>query len=241
MTTYNKLLISGSSVTAGTSDLVAAQATPQTWTHFLLSSIKPTIFCNLAIPGCGNTAIAKNLIYTLEAKIEYTPNDTVVIFNIAPLDRVDIMCDIDHPNANKYFSWAHDLGFGWITNGSFIARIPPFNGIIEKNMGFDAVVNYNALEIVGLVTYLESRGYNFHFMLDNINILADAPNYLVNFLNSKTKHWIQFDECRALREYCQDKQLMADTEHPNLEGHQLIADAVMQHLTDRKLVPGEKL
>ena len=232
MTTYNKLLISGSSVTAGTSDLVEAQNTPQTWAHFLLSSIKPTIFCNLAIPGGGNISIAKTLIYTLETKLEYTPNDTLVIFNIAPLDRVDIMCDIDHPNANKYFSWAQDLGFGWITSGSFISRIPPFKGIIEKNMGFDAVVNYNALELVGLITYLEGNGYNFYFMLDNISILADAPNYLVNFLNSKIRHWIQFDEHLSLREYCQDKQLMADSEHPNLQGHQALAQQVQQHIAN---------
>jgi hypothetical protein len=232
MNTYTNLLVAGSSVSAGTSDRTAAIHTPQVWPHFLLQALDSKVFCNLAMPAGGNISIAKNLIYVLTTKPEYTANDTLVIFNIAPMDRFDIMCDIDHPNANQHFSWAKAIGFSWITSGSFVAKTLPFNGSIEKNMGFDAIVNYNALELIGLITYLEDRGYNFHFMFDNASILEDAPGYLITFLNSKTRHWIQFNEHPTLREYCQAKHLMLDTEHPTLQGHQALAQQVQQHLNE---------
>jgi hypothetical protein len=230
MTTYNNLLVAGSSVTAGTSDKTMALTDPQVWPHFLLSALRSNIFCNLAMPAGGNISIAKNLIYTLETKPEYTPADTLVVFNLAPLDRFDVMCAVDHPNANQHFSWAKDFGFNWITSGSFTAKTPPFNGILEKNMGYDAIVNFNALELIGLITYLEDRGYHFHFILDNCSILTDAPTYLTDFLQAKKRHWVNFDNHLALREYCQSHNSMIDNEHPTVAGHQLVSQQLEQHL-----------
>ena len=208
MRKFEKLVISGCSFSAGTSDIYMAVSQPTTWSHFLLPKTNSEIFVNLAIPGGGNIAAGYNIVYLLETKESFTSNDTLILFNITGLDRVDTMCYCDHPQANSSFSWNQDFGFGWITEGGFThGRFwrdggLPFKRLLQKNMGLDQIITVNSLSIINTITYLEANNFQYAFMLMDQYIETAAPDFLKRFLDNRSAHYITFDGVSNIYEYC---------------------------------------
>ena len=237
MRKFEKLVISGCSFSAGTSDIYMAVSQPTTWSHFLLPKTNSEIFVNLAIPGGGNIAAGYNIVYLLETKESFTSNDTLILFNITGLDRVDTMCYCDHPQANSSFSWNQDFGFGWITEGGFThGRFwrdggLPFKRLLQKNMGLDQIITVNSLSIINTITYLEANNFQYAFMLMDQYIETAAPDFLKRFLDNRSAHYITFDGVSNIYEYCkQNTWLKKDQFHPSHEGHSAIADFVYRHI-----------
>ena len=237
MRKFEKLVISGCSFSAGTSDIYMAVSQPTTWSHFLLPKTNSEIFVNLAIPGGGNIAAGYNIVYLLETKESFTSNDTLILFNITGLDRVDTMCYCDHPQANSSFSWNQDFGFGWITEGGFThGRFwrdggLPFKRLLQKNMGLDQIITVNSLSIINTITYLEANNFQYAFMLMDQYIETAAPDFLKRFLDNRSAHYITFDGVSNMYEYCKQNSLLGwDQFHPSREGHSAIADFVYRYI-----------
>ena len=235
MKKFEKLVISGCSFSAGTSDMHLAAGRPTTWSHFLLPKISPKIFVNLAMPGGGNIAAAYNIVYLLETKKFFTSNETLVLFNITGLDRFDTICYKDNAYANSSFSWNQDFGFGWITEGGFAhgrwSTQMPFKGMLHKNIGMDQLITFNSLSIINTITYLEANNFQYAFMLMDQHVETDTPDFLKRFLNNRSAHYITFDGISNMHEYCkQNTWLKKDQFHPSHEGHSAIADFVYQHI-----------
>ena len=214
------LVVAGSSFSVGTSDKQDARRNPITWSHLLLKEYDPEIYVNLAIPGAASSSISSNLIYFLETKKYINNNETVVIIDFSELDRYDVMCQVGHPNANPFFSWNNDLGFDWLTEGSFPVKKPPFNGAIQLNAGFEAVVLTSQLAILNCITYLESRNFTYRFMLTHNWIFDDSPQWFQDFLKKHSKNWITFDDCIGMHEYgLKNKVLHTDNYHLSMKGN----------------------
>ena len=223
-------IVAGCSFSAGTNDKELAINCPTTWSHFLLKKLNPTFFYNLAIPKSGNYSISTNLIYLLESKNHINPENTIIGINFTGLDRIDNMCSQDHPNANRDFSWDHDFKFGWITEGTFITRSQPYNGILQKNIGFEQTKITNCIFIIQCISYLEARNFNYFFMLMNDTII-DAPSWFTNFLNSHKDKWITFDNNQNMHEFSKSKNLLVnDTFHPLPSAHKLMAEHISNKL-----------
>lgn len=184
----------------------------------------------MAIPGGGNQQISNNLIYLLESKKHLEPKNTLIGINITGLDRFDLMCPIDHPDANKYFSWQQDFGYGWITEGSFCNSAPPFNGKLQKNIGIEQLILYNCLAIIQCFSYIELQGFRYFFMLMDNNILKDSPEWFKNFVLNNS-HFVKFDQVNNMHDFAQQqKELSTDGFHPSKNGYKMIAQQVKDFL-----------
>jgi hypothetical protein len=156
----------------------------------------------LAIPGGGNQQINNNLVYLLESKKYIEPKNTLIGINITGLDRVDLMCPIDHPDVNENFSWQQDFGFGWINEGSFCNYTPPFNGKLQKNIGIEQVILYNCLAIIQCFSYMELQGFKYFFMLMDNDILKDSPAWFKNFV-LHNNHLVRFNQVNNMHDFVQ--------------------------------------
>lgn len=227
-----RLITTGCSFTAGASGTDATN-NPQTWSHFYLKVLQPNLFVNLAMPGAGNFAMSKNLTYFLETKQDYTPDNTQIIFNITGFDRVDTMCSVDHPNANQWFAWAQDVEHNWISE-RFVNDGAPFNGLLQKHMGFDQIKRLGALSVIDAIMYLEQREFNYYFMFMDNEAHADSPEFLIKFLENRSDRWIQFDHQIGMHDYCKEfGMLINDNFHPDLQGYEMIANFVNQHIKEK--------
>jgi hypothetical protein len=231
-------ITAGCSFTAGTSCIDQAKKNPVTWAHYLLSTVMPKFFYNLAIPGGGNQQLVDNLIYLLETKKYIDPQNTLIGINITGLDRIDTMCAIDHPNSNKNFSWANEFNYSWITEGSFINKSLPFNGALQKNVGLTQIQLTNCLSIVKCFSYLEKHGFNYFFMIMNDNIISDSPAWFNSYLlEQKTNSYIKFNDCYSMHSFAKSQNLLEkDNFHPDKNGNQLIASKIVKFLFDKKLI-----
>jgi hypothetical protein len=237
MKQFEKLVVSGCSFSACSSNIENGIMYPTTWSQFLLPKINPNIFVNVAMNAGGNFAAGYNIVYLLETKNFFmsndaVSNDTLVLFNITGLDRFDSMCYKDSPHANNSFSWNKDFGFGWITQGGFgHGPRPPFNGLLQKHMGMDQIITTNSLAIINTITYLEANNFQYAFMLMNQHIETAAPDFLKRFLDNRSAHYITFDGISNMYEYCEQNSLLGyDQFHPSREGHSAIADFVYRHI-----------
>lgn len=236
MTDTVYLVNAGCSFTAGTSDMCQAKTNPQSWGHFLLSKIEPRIYINLSMPGGGNRQTADNLTYLLNTKPEITPSNSLILFNISGLDRIDTMCSIEHPDANKNFSWSKDFGFGWITEGGFVSTKAPFRGSLQKNMELEQIRLSSCLAIIQLLAFLELKKFRFGFMTMHDRIFDECPEWFKTVIFEHYYHnYMRFGEVLSMHEFAKSKNLLAsDGFHPNLEANQLVADMVYQTLIDNK-------
>ena len=235
MKQFKNLVVSGCSFSAGSSDsdIHYASDNPHTWSHFLLPKINPKTFVNLAIPAGGNIASGHNIVYLLETNKCFTASDTLVLFNITGLDRLDTMCYDDHSSATPYFQWNKEFGFGWLTEGTFCSAGPftPFKGMLQKNIGLPQIITLNSLAIVNTITYLEANNFQYAFMLMDQKIKWDSPDFLKKFLDNRSAHSVTFNGISNMHEYCKQNCLLKNDQfHPNQEGHSAIADFVYQHI-----------
>ena len=219
-------ITAGSEFTAGTSDIELAKENPTAWPHFLLPILTPEFFVNLAIPESGNFSTINNLIYLLETKKHIDPADTLIVIGFTGLARLDIMCAVDHPNANQHFSWDIDLEFGWITNLDFTQKVVPFNGILQKNMGVEQIEKLNCLSVVQGLSYLEANNFNYFFILMDEYILIDSPDWFKSFLTQRQSKWIKFNQYQTMHEFIRANNSNRAVCHLSVDDHRSIADLI---------------
>jgi hypothetical protein len=235
----NKILGGGCSFTTGTSNYNIACTTPSTWLDFLVSELNFEVFANLAIPGAGNLSTSVNIISFLEKfkKYHFNNKETLVIFNITALDRIDTMCPVEHPDATTCFSYDKVLEYGWITEGSFLTKRPPFNGALQKNIGYDQVRLLNEYAIINLISYLKCNEYDFRFMaMDYKQTLDQSTPTFKSFLKDFDDNFIKFDGL-SMYEFCKkQKNLSDDRFHPSTQGYKIISEKILSNLLETKVL-----
>jgi hypothetical protein len=206
-------------------------ASLNSWPTQLQKNITSLNCINIGVSGAGNYTIGTNIVYFLELEKKYNSTNTTVIFNISDLDRIDTMCSVDHPNANKYWAWDKQLGFNWINQGGFTGQEPPFNGMLQKHMGIEQIIKVNCLSIIQCISYLELNNFNYYFMLLSDQICKDSPTWFNEFLEERRDKWITFDNHQSMYSYAlANNQIDTDGFHPSSKGQKLIAQKVKEKL-----------
>lgn len=231
--TNHRLITTGCSFTAGSSDLAQAIAEKNTWVHYLLEPWQIKILVNLAIPGGGNIASSFNLKWFLMNHKEFSCDNTTILFNLTGLGRYDLLVDPDHPDANQHFSWANYCGFSWITSGGFVNKNPYFL-TIQQNSGYENFVKLNQMAIIDLFTFIELHNFKYAFMcMDNDILNRDKNDFFSEFIDKRQDKLIKFKNYH-MHEYCRANGLLADDGfHPGTKGYQEIANHVIDYFDQK--------
>lgn len=188
------------------------------------------------MPGAGNQAIALNLIHWLENHSEITADTTTIIFNISEFDRIDMPCDYNHPNANKHFPLEDEFGFKWLTQ-NFVESQPPFNRLLQQNLGYDQIMFLNGMAIISLINYIENNRYNYRILMlkDFIHKKDLAPQFVQDFLQSKKDTIVNFDNHWGMHEFCKFNGLLSEDKfHPSQQANHLMAQHINEHLLTQR-------
>jgi hypothetical protein len=167
----------------------------------------------------------------------FAPENTLILFNITGLERIDIMVPKDHPHINDGCSWARLFDFAWLTSmgwfgsdhvspiGILSGHSKPLLDSLQKNQGYEQVVLSNCLSIVNFIESLKAKRYRFCFMIMDDRILEDSPKWFRDFLEAQDASWIRFGEYLSMLSYTKSlkNHLQEDNFHPNHEGSKAIA------------------
>jgi hypothetical protein len=229
----DRFLVSGCSFTTGSSDAGDIHKKMNSWPCPLVVKYNIPIIYNLALSGGGNTSICHNISYVIDTDPVFAPENTLVLFNITGLDRIDLMVQSDHPDINTNGSWHKVFPFAWITSGGWLTgKLKKITDTLQKNLGWDSVIRSNCLNIINFIQRLEADGYRYYFMLMDDQILDDAPDFFINFIKSKTQQWITFNEYLSMHSYGKSLGLLeSDNFHLTLEGNLKIAEIVNNQIT----------
>lgn len=230
---FENLIFAGCSFSTSSSDLSDCSTNAHAWPQYLAQFMSPKIFNNLSMPGGGNKSIAHNLIYYLESKSYLDLEKTFIGFNISGLDRIDTICTVTHPDANKHFSWDKDFGFGWITSGGWTSKKSPFFGVLEKHMGYEQTIIDNCLTVSSLIAFLDFKKVKYRFMLMEDKIYQQGPNWWMQMLR-KNPNLIRPDGLNMFEWSKKNNCLMDDRFHPSDEANQYFAKVIFNSLDFQK-------
>lgn len=236
-TVPDRLLVSGCSFTTSGSDVASLIENVVSWPDPLVKEYNIKIINNLAMQGNGNTSICQGLSYVINSELRHSfpPERTLILFNITGLDRIDLMVPNSHPDINTLGSWHRVFPFAWITSGGWLGQrsgnSKKLIDSLQKNMGWEQVILSNCLTIINLVRSLESLGYRYHFMLMDDQILKDAPEFFVEFIKTKSDHWITFGEHLSMHAYGDSLGVLQDDNfHLSIDGNIKISKVVSQKI-----------
>jgi hypothetical protein len=190
---------------------------PTTWASFLAKKINPDSFVNCAAGSHGNYLISKTLIDMLE-KFNYSPKNTLVVFNISQMARMDVLCDYNTKNFN--IPWPQDiLDYSFLKPRSYEWCRVLYD--LEESRGEDGdveeLVKFNTERLNDLFEYLDNNKYPFVF-----TTLADYTD--LPLVQKYKEHYIQlpgngmFEFASSLDEISEDKF------HPTVEGQYQISN-----------------
>ena len=118
---------------------------------------------------------------------------------------------------------------GWIRRNDLTVSTEQYYTDIMQQ-GAEEISNFNKIAAIQGITYLESRGFDYFFMLMTESIVDSADDYFYKFLNERHQNWVTFDKHRGMYEFVKEQQLATSDGHPSKEGHWLIASHVLEHL-----------
>jgi hypothetical protein len=193
---------------------------PTTWASFLAKKINPDSFVNLATSAHGNYLISKTLIDMLE-KFNYSPKNTLVVFNISQMARMDVVCKYN--TENDYIPWTQD-----ILNYSFLKpKTSKWSKVMhDYEDDITGLITYNTVKLNELFEYLNTNKYPFVF-----TTLADYTELPV--IQKYKEHYVQLPG-NGMYEYAVSMGLLADDGfHPNVEGHYQISNVAYDFICEK--------
>lgn len=198
-------------------------AQPRTWPGFLARRLGITSLVNTAASGHGNLLVAQTLLACIN-RYNYDVADSLIVFNLSDPSRFDLSCDHDHPDADKKnVPWDSQL-----IDYSFVNRQSRTIIDIEKNLGFKSIERMTSDFVCFLLNFLQHKKFDFYFLTMNDCLQTALTPVIDQFKN----HRINLEPGSSMIEYCQRTGtcISADDHHPNLQGHQQIADQVFKHI-----------
>lgn len=198
-------------------------STPRAWASILAKKTQCQSLVNFASSSHGNILISMTLIEALTRYSEYSSENTLVIFNLTDLGRLDIPCSYSHPDRTSDAPWNNTiLPFTFLSNKSKIYST------IAKNIGVEQIEIMSEHAILALLNFLEQRKFNYRFMI----MQEYSKNSNMEGIIDKHRHSLVELPGGSMVNYCiMNKATISKTDmHPNLKGHEMLADIVYNTL-----------
>lgn len=189
-------------------------AQPNTWAGFVAQTLGVNSFINLAAGSHGNALISQTLIWAL-THFDYSPKDTVVLFNISESMRLDIPCEWQHPDRSRFVDWPSDL-----IPYTYLDRSYHSHNTVFKHMGMDQVGRMSNYHLVSLFSFLESKGFRYNFVTMK-NFTKDS--FIGDTIRQYQHRMIKTDPLGFWEWSASRGQLASDGAHPNRDAHQAMA------------------
>jgi len=188
-------------------DIDYGKAEPLSWTSFLAHSMDPDSFTNVAASSLGPLATSKTICDMLD-RFNYQPTDTLVIFNISYLWRLDIQCNF--ADGTFFVPWTND-----ILDYSFLQRFSTEwkKHFVETTL--EKIQEQSLHSLSRLFKYLKSNKYPFVFtLLDNITDISLIQEYKSHLVPLKQ---------HGIHEYCRGiNAISEDNFHPTTQGYHAV-------------------
>jgi hypothetical protein len=199
-------------------------STPGTWAGFLAQKLNVISLINVACQSHGNILTANSILEILN-KFNYDPEDTLIVFNLTDPARLDIPCDTTSLVRSNNISWTDNdtIDHGYMSTPKTIKLV--------KTIGIDAVEKFTSNIVELLFNMLEHRKFEFYFLMMND---YTRHLYLGSIIDKYKTRSITIDPGTGMMEFCQltNNYISTVDEHPNTNGHKLIADIVYKHIND---------
>ena len=191
-------------------DIEFTAAEPMSWASFLAKKIDPDSFTNVAVSGHGNVATNK-VVCDMLKKFAYRPDNTLIVFNVSSVDRLDVVCEYDKGEFSKP-PWGND-----IIDYSFLKP----RGSEWKQQLLDTTIEVIEQQSVDslyqLFDYLTKFEYPFVFTLmkdyTDLSVIQQYRDHLVPMPGNG-----MYEFCKGINGLSNDKF------HPSTNGHQAVAE-----------------
>jgi hypothetical protein len=195
---------------------------PMTWAGMLAQRLNVSSLVNMAAVGHGNIAIANNILALLQ-RFAYSPNDTLIAFNISDPGRLDIPCEFESPDKSIVCTWGADvLPFSYMSIKHDIVNR------CRKFMGIDHVETFTTNSLLGMMSFITRQGYQFRFMTMKNYYQHPAVNTLLQEFQSQ---YIDLEHGHGMAEFVEHLGLNSqDGFHPDPAGHVLLTDTILRTL-----------
>ena len=200
-----------------------AVSQPASWASIVAQLLNVQSFVNLAASSHSNTLVANTLRYVLQ-NFNYSPENTLVLFNCSIATRLDIPCEFDHPDASNFIPWDKTL-----FPHSYLDRDCKIYKTFEKNIGIDTIKSIGYTQIDFLFNWLEANKYQYYFLLTDTEDLKD-PEFL-KIVESRRDRLIEINPGIGMWEYGQiSGNNTVNNYHPDAVGRQDIALQVVKYV-----------
>ena len=199
-------------------DISYVANTPRSWASFIAKELAVKSFVNFAASGHGLCLINKTIQDAIK-KFHYTPENTLVAFNITSLDRLDIVCDWNNADRCNYIPWSKD-------HFDYTYAKPQCDLWKQKflNIDINDVEQASLDALDDLFTFLENRHFSYVFtMMDDYTHLPQ--------IKSRLSQAVLLSPGIGMAEFAQKEGLLDnDNRHPSVPGHQQISLQVIEKI-----------
>lgn len=200
-------------------------AVPNTWVSWIAKKIQSSSFVNLASGSHGNILIAHSIIELL-SNFNYSPDNTLILFNLSNFYRYDVPCDFSNFNASPWVSWSSNI----IPYTFYNMRSKKHKSLI-KEIDETTIQNITANHVNFLFNFLSNNQYKFYFLM--MEDYFQSSLKIKNVISKFRDHLICLDKNNNMMEFCLKNNItVSETDHhPSKLGHEIISDIVHQHIT----------
>ena len=196
---------------------------PGSWAGIVAQQLKVKSFVNLAAESHGNYYIMQTFVDFL-SRHQYPIDQTLAIFNVSEPSRLDLPCSQDHPDRCNYVSYGNDiLPYSW-----FKAPSRTHNSF-RKNIGIEQAQAMSRVSLITLFAFLEQLGLRYLFITMH-DYREDAD---IGSVIKQNHNRIDLVPGNGIVEFGTLTGLLKDEVHPNLSGHDLIAQQVLAEIHQR--------
>jgi hypothetical protein len=196
---------------------------PKSWASFLAKKINPDSFVNVASPGHGNHLVSKTIVDCLE-KFNYRSDNTLVIFNVSDMARLDIETAYNTDNDNIHWTQAI-LDYSFLKPESLQWRQHLLDTEVEQ------IEQQSVRSLKRLFEYLKDNEYPFVFVC--MKDYTDMP-----LIQQYQDHLVPLPG-NGMYEFCNSiNRISKDDFHPDPLGHQAVAELAYNFI-HKKYKPGE--
>ena len=192
-------------------------AIPRSWASMVAQELDPESFTNVAVASQGIVATCTTICDMLE-KFNYTPEDTLVIFNVTRLARFDVQCDFN--TDNRYIPWTKDI----LDYSYYKFKTKPWKEHLV-NTTIEQILEQSVEHLEKLLDYLHNNQYPFVFtLLDDMSHLPVIQKYKAHLVPLPHVGMLEF--CRSIDE--ED-----GSRHPTLAGHIEVAKLANKFIQEK--------
>lgn len=198
------------------------KSVPGSWISYVAQELNVDSLCNTAANSHGNILISNCLIDVL-TKYAYPSQETLVLFNLTWLTRLDIPCAFDHFDRSCYIPWDQS-----ILPHTYLGQSSRTLLGFYEHIGKQQVIDQSRRAVFSLFDFLRNQGFCYRFVLASDDIFGDASwqTFLMHHQDSLVRLGSQI----GVKNFVHHHGLTRDKMHPTQEGHARIARIVLDSL-----------